>query len=373
MGLNCNRRYIRPLPLVLVGLALGSALIATPDGRGQATGVVRAWLVANAAAQDSKSVTVTVDSFIRAETDTYFKKRADLGPLGQFGHLRAPTSVDRQRVIRMNRDTLYSGAVFDLTEPVAITLPDAGSRYRSMQVLNQDHYTKTVAYLPGRYTLTQKDVGTRYAYVIIRTFFDPADPQDLKAAHTTQDAITVQQASPGQFQVPDWDEKSLARVREALLRLAALSDPNAVLDGFGDKSDVSPVRHLIATAAGWGGLPRVAAMYSSVTPERNDGTVAYALTVKDVPVDAFWSISVYNEKGFFEKNDKDAYAVNGHSAKRNVDGGVTIHFGGEPSQPNYLPIMKGWNYTVRLYRPRKEALDGAWRFPAAQPAVTSER
>jgi hypothetical protein len=28
----------------------------------------------------------------------------------------------------------------------------------------------------------------------------------------------------------------------------------------------------------------------------------------------------------------------------------------------------GWNYTVRLYRPRAEILDGTWTFPQAQPA-----
>ena len=34
---------------------------------------------------------------------------------------------------------------------------------------------------------------------------------------------------------------------------------------------------------------------------------------------------------------------------------------------NCLPIMKGWNYTVRLYRPRQEILDGTWKFPEPQP------
>ena len=61
--------------------ALAAALIAAPSGREQATGFVQAWLLANAAAQAAKSVPVTVDAFIRAETDTYFKKRTDLGPL----------------------------------------------------------------------------------------------------------------------------------------------------------------------------------------------------------------------------------------------------------------------------------------------------
>src|SRR4026208_1121061 len=31
--------------------------------------------------------------------------------------------------------------------------------------------------------------------------------------------------------------------------------------------------------------------------------------------------------------------------------------------PNCIPIVKGWNYTVRLYRPRPEILDGTWKFP----------
>jgi hypothetical protein len=46
---------------------------------------------------------------------------------------------------------------------------------------------------------------------------------------------------------------------------------------------------------------------------------------------------------------------------------VTIQFGFDGKIPNCLPIMKGWNYTVRLYRARKEILDGRWKFPEAQP------
>jgi hypothetical protein len=34
--------------------------------------------------------------------------------------------------------------------------------------------------------------------------------------------------------------------------------------------------------------------------------------------------------------------------------------------PNCLPIMKGWNYMVRLYHPRDEILNGTWKFPQAQ-------
>ena len=59
---------------------------------------------------------------------------------------------------------------------------------------------------------------------------------------------------------------------------------------------------------------------------------------------------------------ENAISVNNVTAKKDADGAVTVHFGGDPTQPNYLRIMPGWNYTVRLYRPRPEVLDGKWTF-----------
>jgi hypothetical protein len=90
---------------------------------------------------------------------------------------------------------------------------------------------------------------------------------------------------------------------------------------------------------------------------------------------AFWSISVYNSKGFFEKNKYNVYTINNLTAKKSKDGSVTIQFGGfnNGHTPNCIPITGGWNYTVRLYRPRKEILDGTWKFPEAQPEIRSDR
>ena len=34
---------------------------------------------------------------------------------------------------------------------------------------------------------------------------------------------------------------------------------------------------------------------------------------------------------------------------------------------NCIPIAPSWNYTVRMYQPRKEILDGEWTFPASEP------
>ena len=114
-------------------------------------------------------VPVTVDNFARAEIRPYFGGMLkDSGGIGKFLHRREPASIDNQTVvIRLNRDTLYSAAVFDLDAgPVTITLPDAGKRFMSMQVINEDHYVAGKS-IYGRETIpsTKQKVGTRYVLV----------------------------------------------------------------------------------------------------------------------------------------------------------------------------------------------------------------
>ena len=86
----------------------------------------------------------------------------------------------------MNRDTIYSFGVFDLTTPVTITKPDTGKRFQSMQVINEDQYTPMVVYKPGKYTLTQDKMGTRYVFVVVRTLVDSEDPEDVKKVNAIQ-------------------------------------------------------------------------------------------------------------------------------------------------------------------------------------------
>lgn len=334
----------------LKALILASALIS-------ASGLTSELLAAN-------TTPVTVDNFIRAESDFYFGAMVKDGALGKFLHRREPAAIDNQTVIRLNRDTLYSSAVFDLDAgPVTITLPDAGKRFMSMQVINQDHYVPEVVYGAGAYKLDKEKVGTRYFAVAIRTLVDPTDPGDVKKVHALQDAIKVDQAGAGSFDIPAWDQASQKKVRDALLALGS-TIPD-FKKAFGTKAEVDPVRHLIGTAAGWGGNPDKDATYLNIVPAGDDGTTVYTLDVKDVPVDGFWSVSLYNAEGYYEKNDLNAYSVNSVTAKKSDDGSVAIQFGGcDGKVANCLPIMKGWNYTVRLYRPRAEILDGSWSFPA---------
>jgi para-nitrobenzyl esterase len=313
------------------------------------------------------AVPVTVDNFIRAETDMYFERTIQAnGGLGKLLHSREMVDIDHQIVVRMNRDTLYSSAVFDLDAgPVKLTLPDAGKRFMSLMAVNQDHEAFDVAYAPGTFGYDRKKAGTRYLTLAVRTLADPSDAKDMAEAHAAQDAIRVEQPAAGTWEAPNWDAASRDKIRGALNTLAGDGFGGA---GFGRKEDVDPVARLIGTAVGWGGNPKSAAMYQGVSPKANDGKTAHVLRLSDVPVDGFWSITIYDEKGFLKKNDLGAYSVNNVTGEPDADGSFTIRFGGCDGQaPNCLPIFPGWNYLVRLYRPRKELLDGTWKIPEAKP------
>ena len=314
-------------------------------------------------------ILVTPDNFIRAESNLYMAGQLKDGAFGGFKHTRVPAPVDNQAIIRLNRDTVYSSAIFDLDAgPVEMTLPDGEGRFISALLINEDHFNPQVFYEPGTYTLTKDGVGTRYVMVGVRILADPNDPEDLAQANALQDRVTASQpGGPGTFEVPAWDMASQAKVREALLVLSSTL-PDLRYAAGPTPDSVDPVRRLIAAASGWGLNPDKDAIYLNVFPEKNDGRTVYQLDVGEVPVDAFWSVSVYNREGYFEANDLDAYVVNSVTAEKGEDGSTRIQFGDcTAAIPNCLPITDGWNYMVRLYRPRSEILDGSWTFPVAQP------
>lgn len=324
--------------------------------------------VASAQTSVSPAEPVTVENYSRAQTDVNFAGVVKNGGFGKFRHGRDLAPPVQQGIVRPNRDTLYSFAVFDLDAgPVAITLPQAGGRFMGMQVVNEDQYTPATYYGAGTHTLTRQMIGTRYAIAVIRFLVDFSNKEDVVQVHALQDAIKFSQERPGAFEIPNWDESSLKKVQAALLQLGTtVSDTHRMFGA--NEHEVDPVRYLIGSAMLWGGYPEKDALYLPITPDRNDGTTIHKLVVRDVPVDGFWSITVYNAEGYLELNQYNVYSVNMTSAIKGADGSVAIQFGGCDGEiPNCLAIMRGWNYTVRLFRPRAEILDGTWMFPLAQP------
>ncbi|MGB9494010.1 MAG: DUF1214 domain-containing protein [Azonexus sp.] len=304
---------------------------------------------------------INVDNFNKAQTDFEFSGIVKLaGGINKIHSNRTPTPIEKQNVIRMNRDTLYSLGVIDISKGASVTLPDAGKRYMSLMVINNSGYVNEVFYGGGVYKLTTEKFDTPYVAVVIRTLANPEDAADLAIAHKLQDQIKIATESDKAFVLPNYDKASYKATLEPILELA--KGLKRYTETFGSKQEVNPVHFMIGSASAWGGLPDKAAIYENVQPNLPIGK--YELTVKDVPVSGFWSISLYNEKGYFQKNNLNAYSLNNLTAKQNSDGSYTLRFGGcTAATENCLPIMKGWNYAVRMYEPGKAIADGSWKFP----------
>ena len=307
---------------------------------------------------------VTANNYVRAESDFQMKSYIEsYNNFGKFEHFRKPYDVDNQVTVRGNRDTLYSFGVFDLRSPLTITLPETGGRYQSLMIVNQDHSIWSF-YGPRTGTLTEEKAGTRYVLLALRTFMDPNNEQDMKEAYRLQEAVGVEQADIGKFEVPDWKKDEVEQMRHTAQVIAStVTDAGKM---FGKKEELDPVYWMLGAAIGWGGLPAEAASYVNVVPERNDGQTPYTLTVTDVPVYGFWSVTLYDDEGWLPVNKYDAYSFNNVTAKKDKDRSITIHFGGDPKADNFLPIVPGWNYIVRLYQPGPEILNGTWKVPSPE-------
>ncbi|MFB2597427.1 DUF1214 domain-containing protein [Herbiconiux sp. P17] len=305
-------------------------------------------------------IPVSVLNFNRAESDLMFSRLSAGVGLGAWNHTRALDSLGDQPVIRQNRDTLYSFAVVDVREGVTVTLPDTGERYISVEVISQDHYSPVILRDPGEHRLTHDLVATDFAALLVRILVDPNSVDDIAEVNRLQDALTIDGGGAGEFPLPDYDESSQTETRDAILTLArAITKYDR---SFGSAAEVDPIMHLLGTASGWGGLTEQEATY--VNFDENLPVAEYRLRLQDVPVDAFWSVSLYNAAGYFEANALGVNSINSLTATPDADGGTTIRFGEKlDGVANALPIMPGWNYVLRLYRPHPSVLDGTWTAP----------
>ena len=317
----------------------------------------------------AQPIKVGVHNFVRAETDRFMGDIIALGELGKLYHRRQPLDLQNQTVPRMNLDTLYSSGVFDMTAgEVTVTLPETtDGRYISAHVISQDHFTIDI-YHSGTNTFTMEDVGTRYAVVAVRTFVNAFDADDIATANSFQDKVIVSQPAAGEFIVPSYDGKSFDATRRALLQLGSLSMSHLGIHS-GGRNEVDPISHLIVTAVGWGGLPRTEASYFSAGPLPGDADKPHELILSDVPTNAFWSITLYDERGFMIPNGSPSVnALNNVNAIPRDDGSYRIQLGGCKAKiPNCIPTPKGWNYVLRAYQPSESILSGEWQPPKATP------
>ena len=309
----------------------------------------------------AKSVTVTPETYIRAETDVAFagfQVKANGININDFE--REATQLDNQPVIRMNRDTLYGGVVVDTEGGATITVPEAeDGRYISVLVIDNDHYAPAVYYEPGTYDLP---TGTRYVSLLYRVqLLDDSDPNDVATANALQDQFVIQANSAVPFSAPDWDVDSMLALRseyEAEFLKFAQFEP----DWMGPKGEVNEETRHLAAAGAWGLFPEEDAVYINYAGPP-DPTQCYSATYDTPETEAFWSITVYDDKGFMESDNN---VINGRNVTPNDDGTFTAFFGSETAcgaQENRVDISEGWNFLLRIYRPGPAVLSREYILP----------
>ena len=320
--------------------------------------------------QSDAVVPVTKANFAAAETQTVFAKyvakvaaETCTGGMGVIWNDGKTADPKDRTVIRINFDTLYSWLILDLTTPATFTLPETNGRYQSAMVTNAEGYVY-VETEPGDYTLTQHDVGSRFALVAFRTGVNIQDPEDVAKAQALQANLSVKQEKTGEFvQVNQWDLRQMLALRAAYNEER---DQKGVKSEslYGRSSEITPEQNNMGVAVGIGGLPKEGAVYLFYTPT---STEPQTLTLKDVPNgdNAFWSLTVYDKDGF---PSGDAFNLNSAFAKANENGEVVINLGGEAGQENRLDIYPGWNATLRIYNPKPAYFDGSWVRPELQLA-----
>lgn len=336
------------------------AVFSGPVGRRVGAALLCAALAFPAGAQQ----VVTSESFIRAETDRMFRDFVALaGEVNAFHHIRSPTPLDQQTVIRMNRDTLYSGAVIDASGGATITFPEIpDDRHVSLAVIDNDHYSPVVFLEPGTHEIPA-DTAHMFAAVRIQ-LFDPKDADEVALVNRLQDQFVITAANSSPLPTFDWDMASLDALR-AQYEAEAAGFVN--FDGMmGPRGEVNEETRHVAAAAGWGLLPENVATYFSAFPGLATDrcfTATYAVPEND----AFWSITMYDATGFIAFENS---IVNNSNVALNDDGSFTAFFGSEAlcgDVPNRLDTPEGWNFMMRIYMPGPSVLDGSFRLPEIRP------
>ena len=140
---------------------------------------------------------VNVDNYARAEVasqlDRFLPWRG--GEVNRWSHTKVPTPLDKQNVIRMNRDTLYSFCIVDISQGATLTMPDASGRYMTVMVINEDGYINRVFHEAGQHSLTVEEFDTPFVLAAARTLADPTDADDIGLANRLQEGLGISAAS----------------------------------------------------------------------------------------------------------------------------------------------------------------------------------
>ena len=154
---------------------------------------------------------MTLENYEVAESDLAFYNITKLVGMNTF--FNSPTGaldLDNQTVVRMNRDTYYSGAIIDTTQGATVTIPETNSRYLSVMVVQNDHYIDQVFLEPGTHEITSE---TDFAMVAMRIRANQSDPADDEAIAALRAGVKLEVGGNASHVRPNYDMEQMVALR----------------------------------------------------------------------------------------------------------------------------------------------------------------
>ena len=238
-------------------------------------------------------VPVTLENYKTAESDLAFNNGTKFVGTNELLHFPVDAfDLDNQTVVRMNRDTIYSGAVVNVSEGATVTLPESDGRYISAMVVQNDHYIDQVIKTPGEHVI---EADTDFVMVAIRIRANIDDPEGGKKIRALQQAIVISATATDPHLMPNYDMEQLLALRSELAAEAA--EKGSLNNMQGARGAVDERMHLLGTAAGWGLLPDANARYLSYGQQDGQGCFQTTYSAPPFSEPGFFSITMYDADG----------------------------------------------------------------------------
>ena len=273
--------------------------------------------------------------------------------------------VKNSNATLVNPELLHTFAVVDLRDsPMTITLPEKepmpsnpnGVRYLSAQIVSEEHYYPVqVKTKPGKHVVTEEMMESRYCLITFRTQVNPASEDDMILGEELRKRILLEQdTKPKNILLSEWNRKEILKFQQRIWKESPNFKPI-----YGKRGELTLAEHNYSTSM-FCGLPPDEGIYFEVISKYSLQT--QTLTLKDVPVNSFWALTVY--RSHYKLSD----SANNSSVIRNEDGSVTLWFGTScpkcAPKTNFLEIFDGWKGFLRLYSPTEKCHNGEWVCPS---------
>jgi len=270
----------------------------------------------------------------------------------------------------------------------------SNDRFNSFQLMDDRNTNfRNVIYPEGRYTLYYGEKPEQFqgeaiespsqlALVIVRVEVkDKNNPDDYANAKAVFNGITIEgpklDKAPKLDLLSGFDKKVEEEAHRRIDDTATNSEFRELVAGTNQVPEqVSYLQLAAGSKVGWGGPVASHSSYEILFFDKNNEKMmgkkgTYNITTEEPPVDAFWSVTVYDTErgGYLHPNDEDRYHINNTSAVKNKDGTVTFTFKQkcESGDINCLEVPEGqFDITLRYYLPGDEIIEGKWKIPSAE-------